>query len=97
MGHSTLLQVKSLSNCTLTFKLTWSFFIADVDFSMDNHTATFVASSTSARQCVNIDIVDDDIDEFNEPFVVMFANLPNAQAQLGPIPETTVTIIDDDG
>ena len=101
MGQSTLPQVRNenhhLYNYTVTIKLTWPFFTAGIDFSMDNHTVTFVASSTSGRLCVNIDILSDDIDEFNEQFLVRFGNLPNAQAQLGPIPETCITIVDDDG
>ena len=70
---------------------------ADVDFSTDNRTVTFAASSTSDKLCVNIGIVSDIIDEDDEQFLVRFGNLPNAKAQLGPIPETCITITDDDG
>ena len=46
---------------------------------------------------MNIAIIDDTLDEFDEQFLVRFANLPNAQARLGPIPEACITITDDDG
>lgn len=72
-------------------------FTVDVDFSSDSQTVTFTASSTNDKLCVNIGILSDVIDEYDEQFLVKFGNLPNAQAQLGPIPETCITIIDDDG
>ena len=75
----------------------WSSITEDIDFSTENYTVMFMNSSRGSRQCVNIDILSDDIDEFDEQFLVRFGNLPNAQAQLGPIPETCITITDNDG
>ena len=58
---------------------------------------TFEASATAGRLCVDIEIIDDSIDEYDEQFLVRFGNIPNAQAGEGPITEACITIIDDDG
>ena len=73
------------------------FLTANTDFSTNSQSVTFVASTTSDRLCVNIPIIDDNADEYDEQFLVRFGNLPNAEAGLGPIPETCVTIVDNDG
>ena len=58
---------------------------------------TFEASSTGNMLCVNITIIGDIIYEEDEQFLVIFGNLPNSQAGVGPINQTCVTIRDDDG
>lgn len=39
---------------------------------------TFAPSATNSQLCVDVEIIDDSIDEYNED------NLPNTQAELGP-------------
>ena len=58
---------------------------------------TFATSVTSDRQCFNVPITSDSLYEYDEQFLVRFGNIPNAQAEEGPIPEACITITDDDG
>ena len=58
---------------------------------------TFDVSSMGSMLCVNITIIEDFIYEDDEQFLVIFGNLPNSQAGVGPINQTCITIMDDDG
>lgn len=75
----------------------YNFTIGDSDFSSDSKTVTFPPSPSGEKLCVDVEITNDFVDEYDEQFLVQFVNLPNAQAGLGPISDTCVTIIDDDG
>lgn len=75
--------------------LSWSFTAGGVDYSFSAVNLTFSMSSTT-RQCVNITIVDDDLLEPSELFLVQLAAFdPNVF--LEPSHEATITIADNDG
>ena len=69
----------------------------NTDFRVSTQTITFPANVTGNTLCVDIGIIGDSLDEYDEQFLVQFGNIPNAQAGLGAIPEACVTIVDDDG
>ena len=50
----------------------------------------------NTRVCINITILDDHVYEGDEQFLVMFGNLPNAEAGVGLIQQACVTIVDDE-
>ena len=82
--------------------LLFFYFCAEIDdFSYnglnDSGITIFFDTSTSSRACINISIVRDKIFEGDEQFLVMFGNLPNAEAGVGLIQQACITIVDDDG
>ena len=85
--HLTIIILQCFDDC----------FIGNSDYRSTPQSQTFMANATGNTLCVNIAIIDDTLDEFDEQFLVRFGNLPNAQARLGPIPEACITITDDDG
>ena len=80
-------------NCPITC----SHITGNTDFRENTQTVIFPANATGNILCVDIGIIDDSLDEYDEQFLVQFSNIPNAQAGLGAIPEACVTIVDDDG
>ena len=71
--------------------------IGNGDFDSMSKMQTFAASSTGSMLCVNITLIGDSIYEGDEQFLVKFGNLPNSQAEVGPITQACITISDDDG
>ena len=57
----------------------------------------FFNTTNSSTVCIDVPIVGDTLYEGNEQFLVTFGNLPNAEANIGPIEQACVTIVDDDG
>ena len=81
--------------CATVRRIKCSLIIDGADFTASRQTVTFPVSDSGQRRCVEIDIMDDPVVEGDEPFSVGFELPPGVQP--GPNPETTVTILDDDG
>ena len=58
---------------------------------------TIPASNRASEFCFDVDIIDDDLVENNEAFVVTFQVPSGTDAEAGPTSRTSVVIIDDDG
>ena len=58
---------------------------------------TIPASSEPSEFCFDIDIIDDDVVEQNEEFLISFQIPVGTDAVAGPTSTTTVTIEDNDG
>ena len=73
----------------------------DQDYSIEPEIPQFaIDENTVAGEliCVPITIIDDTIAlEGEEQFSLFFAGLPNEEAQVGPISQVCVSILDDDG
>ena len=67
------------------------------DFLSSPITQTFQASHMDTKHCAKITLIGDTIYEGDEQFLVIFGNLPNSDAEIGQINETTIIILDDDG
>ena len=78
--------------CILLYFLT-----AGEDYSFSSQVVTIPASSEPSEICFDIDIIDDDVVEQNEEFLVSFQLPVGTDAVAGPTSTTTVTIEDNDG
>lgn len=65
------------------------------DFDDGNITLNFNTSSSS-RVCFDPRIIEDSMYEGDEQFLLTFGNLPSDEANVGPIEQACITIVDDD-
>jgi hypothetical protein len=61
-----------------------------------NRTTLFFNTTSSDTLCFDPQIIGDALYEGNEQFLLTFGNLPNEEANAGPIEQACVTIVDDD-
>lgn len=67
------------------------------DFGTNEQTVMFEPSDNSSRQCINIQIIEDEVYEGDEQFLVNLGAISNDEVIPGDIQQVCVTISDNDG
>ena len=70
-------------------------YTGNTDFRSTNINLSFNTTNLTTL-CFSIPIIGDILYEGDEQFLVTFGNLPNEEANAGPIEQACITIVDDD-